>query len=73
LDLHYVACGRFEFFWEEGLKPWDIAAGILMVKEAGGTISDYDGGKNPLFNGALLATNSLVMHDKILGVINGKR
>jgi myo-inositol-1(or 4)-monophosphatase len=49
LDLAYVACGRFEFFWEEGLKPWDIAAGILMVKEAGGTISDYDGGKDPLY------------------------
>ncbi|MCL2390223.1 MAG: inositol monophosphatase, partial [Endomicrobia bacterium] len=41
LDLAYVACGRFEFFWEEGLKPWDIAAGELIVKEAGGIVSDY--------------------------------
>jgi myo-inositol-1(or 4)-monophosphatase len=73
LDLAYVACGRFEFFWEEGLKPWDIAAGILMIKEAGGTISDYDGTENSLLNGTILAANSLVMQDKILGIINGKR
>lgn len=73
LDLAYVACGRFEFFWEEGLKPWDTAAGILMVKEAGGTISDYDGGKDPLFKSTLLATNNWTMHNKIFGIINGKR
>jgi myo-inositol-1(or 4)-monophosphatase len=73
LDLAYVACGRFEFFWEEGLKPWDSAAGILMVREAGGTISDYDGGKDPLFKATLLAANNRTTHNKIFGIINGKR
>jgi myo-inositol-1(or 4)-monophosphatase len=73
LDLAYVACGRFEFFWEEGLKPWDIAAGILIVKEAGGTISDYEGTENPLSSSTILAANSLAIQDKILGIINGKR
>lgn len=42
MDLAYVACGRFEFFWEEGLKPWDIAAGALIVKESGGIVTDYE-------------------------------
>jgi myo-inositol-1(or 4)-monophosphatase len=73
LDLAYVACGRFEFFWEEGLKPWDIAAGILMVKEAGGTVSDYSGDKDPLFKPTLLVANNWIMHNKIFGIINGKR
>ncbi|MDR1123017.1 MAG: inositol monophosphatase [Endomicrobium sp.] len=69
LDLAYVACGRFEFFWEEGLKPWDIAAGILIAKEAGGIISDYNGDKSPLFKTTLLVANSLAMHNKIFGII----
>ncbi|MDR2436580.1 MAG: inositol monophosphatase [Endomicrobium sp.] len=73
LDLAYVACGRFEFFWEEGLKPWDIAAGILIVKEAGGTISDYGGTENSLLNGTILAANNLATQDKVLGIMNGKR
>src|SRR5690606_8247621 len=44
LDLAWVAAGRFDGFWERGLKPWDIAAGIVLVREAGGTISEIDGG-----------------------------
>ncbi|MDR1086812.1 MAG: inositol monophosphatase [Endomicrobium sp.] len=70
LDLAYVACGRFDFFWEEGLKPWDAAAGILIVKEAGGKISDYHGDNNPLFSGTLLAANNQTIHKKILDIIN---
>jgi myo-inositol-1(or 4)-monophosphatase len=70
LDLAYVACGRFDFFWEEGLKPWDAAAGILIVKEAGGKISDYHGDNNPLFRGTLLAANNQTIHKKILDIIN---
>lgn len=46
LDLAYVAAGRFDGFWEVGLKPWDIAAGALMVQEAGGIVGDIDGGTN---------------------------
>src|SRR5207302_10283042 len=43
LDLAYVAAGRFDGFWEEGLKPWDVAAGALIIEEAGGRITDYRG------------------------------
>lgn len=58
LDLAYVAAGRFEGFWERDLKAWDIAAGILIVKEAGGFISDIDDiRKNPVDTGNILATN----------------
>jgi myo-inositol-1(or 4)-monophosphatase len=57
LDLAYVAAGRYEGFWEEDLSPWDIAAGILLVKEAGGYVSDLKGGQTMLQTGALLATN----------------
>lgn len=60
LDLCAVACGRFEAFWEFGLKPWDTAAGILIVEEAGGKVSDFHG--NPYHPGdhELVATNSLI-------------
>ena len=43
IDMAYVACGRLDFFWEFGLKPWDVAAGSLLVQEAGGRVSDMDG------------------------------
>ena len=51
LDLAYVAAGRFDGFWEHGLQPWDIAAGILLVKEAGGVITDLHGGEQMMTNG----------------------
>src|ERR1700739_2307684 len=58
LDLAYVAAGRFDGFWEFGLKPWDIAAGLLLVKEAGGYCSEPDGsGHDMLASGNLLAAN----------------
>jgi myo-inositol-1(or 4)-monophosphatase len=69
LDLAYVACGRFEFFWEEGLKPWDIAAGALIVKEAGGTVSDYTGAKDFIYKDTLLASNNKTMHKKVLEIL----
>ena len=53
MDLAYVACGRFEFFWEEGLKPWDIAAGALIVKESGGIVTDYENSNDFLFKSTL--------------------
>lgn len=57
LDLAYVAAGRYDAFWETGLKPWDIAAGILIVREAGGYVSEVEGGHNMLKSGSVLAAN----------------
>ncbi len=57
LDLAYVAAGRAEAFWEMGLNPWDMAAGILMVQEAGGLVSDFDGGGQALWRGDIVAAN----------------
>jgi myo-inositol-1(or 4)-monophosphatase len=57
LDLAYTAAGRFDGFWETGLKAWDMAAGIVLVKEAGGLVSEIDGGKKMLENGNILAAN----------------
>lgn len=54
LDLAYVAAGRFDAFWEANLKPWDIAAGSLLVLEAGGLISDYEGGNDYLKSGNIV-------------------
>ncbi len=60
LDLAFVAAGRFEGFWEFGLKPWDTAAGVLLVEEAGGKVSDFSGRPYRPGDHVLLATNSLV-------------
>lgn len=57
LDLAYVAAGRFDGYWETGLQPWDIAAGALLVQEAGGLISDFDGGNDWLARGDVVAAN----------------
>ena len=54
LDLAYVAAGRFDAFWEMNLKPWDIAAGVLLIKEAGGLVSDFDGNNNYLNSGNIV-------------------
>ena len=60
LDLAYVAAGRMDGFWETGLSSWDIAAGILLVREAGGFVSDMDGGQGMLDNGQVVAGNELI-------------
>ena len=57
LDLAYVAAGRYEGFWEFGLAPWDVAAGIVMVREAGGMVSEIGGGANMLHGGSIIAAN----------------
>ena len=57
LDLAYVAAGRFEGFWEFGLAPWDVAAGLLLVREAGGYVSDLSGGQTMMTSGDVLAAN----------------
>jgi len=60
LDLAYVAAGRFDGFWEIGLSPWDVAAGILLIREAGGLVSEINGRNDPLNGGSILASNSLL-------------
>ena len=60
LDLAYVAAGRFDGYWEFNLQPWDMAAGILIVREAGGYVTDMDGGHAMLTTGDVLAANDLV-------------
>jgi myo-inositol-1(or 4)-monophosphatase len=62
LDLAYVAAGRLDGFWEFGLKPWDMAAGLLLVREAGGMVVDFDGADRYMHNGNLVAANPRVMH-----------
>lgn len=57
LDLAYVAAGRYDGYWESGLQPWDIAAGCLLVKEAGGLIGDFQGGESMMESGNILAAN----------------
>lgn len=61
LDLAYVAAGRLDGFWELGLKPWDIAAGIVMVQEAGGSVRELNGDSDPLRSGDILAANAKMM------------
>jgi myo-inositol-1(or 4)-monophosphatase len=60
IDMVYVACGRFDAYFQYGLYPWDVAAGALIVQEAGGTLSDFKGGENYLFGKEMIASNSLV-------------
>lgn len=57
LDLAYVAAGKYEGFWERGLSPWDIAAGIVLVREAGGIIEELNGGRDVMETGDILASN----------------
>jgi len=66
LDLAYVACGRFDAFYEYGLNPWDLAAGALIIKEAGGQVSDFKGGENYLFGNSLLSSNGKIYSDMLL-------
>jgi myo-inositol-1(or 4)-monophosphatase len=69
LDLAYVACGRYEGFYESALKPWDTAAGWLLVREAGGRVTQYDAGTEyNLGAGTILATNGAV-HDELSRLI----
>ena len=68
LDLAYVAAGRVDGFWEIGLKPWDTAAGELLVKESGGIITDFTGGHGHVNSGNIVAGNPKVVK-AILGKI----
>lgn len=68
IDLAYVACGRFDGFWEEGLNPWDVAAGKLLIEEAGGTVSYYDGSPFSIYTPPIVASNGTI-HAEMLNVL----
>ena len=68
IDMAYVACGRFDGFWEEGLNPWDVAAGKLFIEEAGGRITYYDGSPFSVYAPPICASNTLI-HDEMLEVL----
>ena len=68
VDLAYTACGRFDLFFEYGLKPWDIAAGSLIVKEAGGTVSGFSNTGDFLFGRKIVASNA-ILHNKFLKLL----
>lgn len=68
LDLSYVAAGRLDGFWEFQLKPWDMAAGTLLITEAGGTVTDAGGGPLDIFGDEIVASNSRI-HQAMLGVL----
>ena len=68
IDLAYVACGRFEAFYEYGLHPWDIAAGMLLVREAGGRVSDFSGIESNITGAEIVAANSSV-YSEVLEIV----
>lgn len=68
LDLAYVAAGRYEGYWERKLNPWDVAAGVLLVREAGGFVNAFEPKDNPVTTGDIIATNS-ALHETIAGIL----
>ena len=68
IDLAYVACGRFDGFWEEGLNPWDMAAGKLLIEEAGGWITDYSGEAFSIYRPPVVASNGRI-HNEMLAIL----
>lgn len=68
LDMAWTACGRFEGFYEYGLNPWDVAAGTIIIREAGGRVSEFNGGNDPVFGDDLICTNGKI-HDALSQVI----
>jgi myo-inositol-1(or 4)-monophosphatase len=67
-DLAYVACGRFDGFFEIGLSPWDSAAGSLLIQEAGGTVTDFSGQTDFLYRPQVLATNG-TLHERLIAAV----
>jgi myo-inositol-1(or 4)-monophosphatase len=72
LDLAFVAAGRFDGFWEHGLQPWDIAAGIVLLREAGGVITDMQGGDKMMTNGQVVCANEN-LHPQLLKLLKNAR
>jgi len=71
LDLAYLACGRFDGFWEDGLNAWDVAAGALLITEAGGTITNFVGAPLDIYTPKILASNGLI-HDAMMKVLGSR-
>jgi myo-inositol-1(or 4)-monophosphatase len=69
LDMAYVACGRFDGFWEPQLSPWDVSAATLLVEEAGGRMSDFSGGRAYLLSGEEVVASNSRIHDEMLIVL----
>jgi len=69
VDLAYVACGRFDGYFEYNLNAWDVAAGIVIVREAGGDIIDFSGGNQPIELREIVATNGYISTE-LVGIIN---
>jgi myo-inositol-1(or 4)-monophosphatase len=72
LDLCYTAAGRFDGFWEQKLRPWDVAAGYLIVTEAGGTVSTYGGKSFSIYVPEIVASNGII-HVQMLEVLREKQ
>ena len=72
LDLAYVACGRYDGYWERGLHSWDVAAGIVLLREAGGFVAEADGGDDPLNQGTVACGNEVVQRE-LLGLLRGAK
>ena len=70
LDLAWVAAGRYDGFWDQGLEHWDVSAGMLLVKEAGGFVSDFRGGEKMLDRQELIAANDQI-HSRLHRIIAG--
>ena len=68
IDMAYVACGRYDGFWEEGLNPWDMAAGVLLINESGGQVTNYDGTPFSIYRPPLCASNGRI-HGEMLQVL----
>ncbi|HRW63478.1 MAG TPA: inositol monophosphatase family protein, partial [Bacteroidales bacterium] len=68
-DLAYVACGRFESFYEYSLSPWDVAAGALIVEQAGGKVSDFSGKNNYIYGKEIIASNS-ACYNEFFNIVN---
>jgi myo-inositol-1(or 4)-monophosphatase len=68
LDLCYVASGRFDGFWELKLNPWDVAAGVLIVEESGGSVTDFKGSQTTIYGKDLLASNGLI-HEQMIEIL----
>jgi myo-inositol-1(or 4)-monophosphatase len=69
VDLAYVACGRFDGFFEHALHAWDVAAGVFIIRQAGGKVCDFNGGENWLYGGEIVAASQAIF-DAFYGVVN---
>jgi myo-inositol-1(or 4)-monophosphatase len=72
LDLAYVACGRVDAYWERGLNSWDLAAGLILIREAGGYVSDAEGGSDPMRTGSVACGNE-ILHRELLKLLKQAR